>query len=333
MLLLLSSLLVAQLPDIEKVELAKAPKDLCIELSAWPIASPPNKAEPKLTVANDGTATIYVEPNKAMSVRLTPAELQDLLKVIVNDNQFFDWDAAAINKEFESHRIAKIGGANAVVLKIRVRTARMEHTVEVQLGHSAELFNKRIPSLKRYVNTFVRLHELIAFTRAGGGEGIRRCLSAANAALKGEFPQAPPFTEKNFAAPWLVSASIDQRRPFVRFHRDDDLKAGHWTGITVVQSEDGSPVVQEFRRSLSPDNFNSWAQDGYKLPQVLELINREARIRGSGGKLEMSDLSFIHWWPTHFEVTFERAATADSAAIRGSFVRERDGKVQVYVGR
>jgi hypothetical protein len=165
---------------------------------------PPRKNQgPVLTIQADGNATV-VDPTGERPTRkytLSGAEVQDLLRVIVSEQNFFKIDLTEVSRAIEEE-VRKTGVsmsiADAATTVIRVKTADREQELRFNaLGTWANRY-PTIQPLQQLFNVQKRLQRLIEEFRPGVRETIAFALNAVNDAIKREHPGQPPLTLSDF---------------------------------------------------------------------------------------------------------------------------------------
>ncbi|MBY0524295.1 MAG: sigma-70 family RNA polymerase sigma factor [Gemmataceae bacterium] len=157
-------------------------------------------AEPYLTIRADGTA-VFGNPHgdsRRLEMKLTSAELQDLLRFAVRDNDFFRCDSDKIAAALKSEAARKgrpINFRDAPTTTLRIQANGREHEVRCQA--LTEGLARQFPEVKEVGQLRAiqhRLERLVTLIQAGGPEGVALAVAAANQQLATQFPDAPPFT-------------------------------------------------------------------------------------------------------------------------------------------
>ena len=165
---------------------------------------PPRKnQDPVLTIQADGNATV-VDPMGERPTRkytLSSAEVQDLLRDIVYEQNSFRIDRAEVSRAMEEED-RKTGTSMSIIdaatTVIRVKTADREQELRFNaLGTWANRY-PTIQPLQQLFNVEKRLERLIAEFSPGVRETIAIALNAVNDAMKREHPGQQPLTLNDF---------------------------------------------------------------------------------------------------------------------------------------
>ena len=158
---------------------------------------------PRLTIQADGNATV-VDPMGELPTRkykLSGAEVQDLLREIVSEENFFKIDHAEISRAIEEEeRKAGVSRSvfDATTTVIRIKTADREQELRF---NDLSAWASRYPTiqpLQQLKNVEKRLERLIEELRPGVRELIATALNAGNEAMKREHPSLSPLTLNDF---------------------------------------------------------------------------------------------------------------------------------------
>lgn len=185
-------------PAPQAIELPKDPKTAVLVLDYKGGFRPARQDDgqpdvPPLTIRADGTMVLAhtFGLGKHLEYRLSADELQALLRFILVDNQFFDYDAKKVAAALDAGNVPLLDDMTTV---LRVKTAAKEHEVsQYSLKATAES-HKNIKALAQLTAIEARLQRLMHETRAGGKAALDDIVKVANEHLKKQLPEAAPLT-------------------------------------------------------------------------------------------------------------------------------------------
>ena len=206
-----------------------------------------------LTILRDGTVTMPDIYGRGQSFkgRLDEQELQDLLRFVIGEKKFFDFDAEKVKAEMKAaeskRQIPQI--ADAPVQVFEVQTAKRQHRVShYALGMATEY--REIESLQQLHAIQKRLRRVMNETRVGGNSGVQNLLELVNRELKTEMPDARPFTLDEFTGSSARGEDGVNANFFRRFMGDDGRPNGKFIAALVeISGADSKPKVM-FRSKL-----------------------------------------------------------------------------------
>jgi len=201
---------------------------------------------PLLSILADGTVQMPDAFGEARDVtgKISKDELQALLRFIIEENKFFDYDEEKVKAKMEEaqkqREIPQIADAPDSVFEIRI--ADKKHSVRhYALGEAGEY--KEIDELQQLRAIQQRLNKLMSETRVGGKAGIEKLLKLANAELNKQHPDIKPLTTENFAGSYIPQDGKTSAT-FSRMGTNDDGKADGTFVVAVLQiPENGDPQV------------------------------------------------------------------------------------------
>ncbi len=109
---------------------------------------------PLLTILADGTVRVVNRSDKAPEIeaKISAEELQDLLRFVIEDQHFFDFDSVTARQELMAEE-DKIGQHMTVsdgeMTMIRIRTAERDHQAEFYALHD---YATEYPGVKQLAN-------------------------------------------------------------------------------------------------------------------------------------------------------------------------------------
>jgi hypothetical protein len=194
------------------------------------LSAPRINMNPALTIRANGTMTVTDRSGRLADIdsALSRDQVQELLRFIVNDQQFFSINIADIRAAIaeENRRTGTgIGVADAPDTIVRIRTADKESELRF---NALSVFANRYPAIQalaqfRAVET--RLRFLFEESRIGGRQALAAALAEANAYLKQQNPAPAPLTTENY----LRTLQSPERKT-VQFARDQ----GDGTNLVVT---------------------------------------------------------------------------------------------------
>ncbi|MHC4974890.1 MAG: hypothetical protein ACYTG3_21450 [Planctomycetota bacterium] len=220
------------------VDLPKDPKAVVLSYDEVGGYGPARtRKEPYVSVLANGTVKVppFREGAKDLELKLSPAELQELLRFVVEKHRFFEFD--------EKKTKAAIGMGGAIIMDasttvISVKTRDKRKQARFYALTWAARQHKKVRALQDLSAIQQRLVNLMAVARAGGKKKAAAFLALANAELKKRHPQVKPLTAGD-----LVTTG---RRPdeslVLRFHRYEG--PGRYTSADVRQPKKGEPQVE-----------------------------------------------------------------------------------------
>ena len=153
--------------------------------------TPPRTSEkPNLTIRRDGSIEIPARfvGQKSFAGKIDQDELQTLLDFIIRENEFFEYDAAAV-----AAKLAKAGPrfavADAATTVIKVNTTGKSKEV----SHYALGIGTSVPELDRLKAIQQRLMRVQSVVQLGGKEQVAKWLDIANEQLKAQHPDVAPL--------------------------------------------------------------------------------------------------------------------------------------------
>jgi hypothetical protein len=178
--------------------------------------------------------------------KLTRDQLQELLRFVVRDCDFFGYDPNKVTKALAEGGLKPAGGFAVAAPKdgttviVRVQAGDKEHEVRC---HDVEIYAERYPSVKALVqmrDLTRRLRRLQVITSAGGPEAAAEALKLGNAELKKKFPEAPALTLAD-----IFNATTRDGTTVIQFDRRkiDPADARTHVWASIVRPAKGEPKV------------------------------------------------------------------------------------------
>jgi hypothetical protein len=217
--------------------------------------------QPDLMIRADGSISV-ADPRGIwpdIQGRLSAAELQDFLRFIVRDQDFFALDAPDIRRKVELEAARTNSGttiSDAGEPVIRVKTAENDKEIRYYAldFYAMRYPADRFPSLKALGQLHAvqaRLQRLTEEVRGGGKDAINRALADANAYLRRERPEAPLFTADNYLRTLLNGDGLSKHFQFTR-----EIAGGASNSVTVQYGPSSQPefrfTVYQPRSALFP---------------------------------------------------------------------------------
>lgn len=165
-----------------------------------------NKA-PVLSILANGTVQMpdLYGQSRDVTGKISQTELQELLRFIIKENNFFSYDMkkvqAKITAAQKARPIPQIADAPVSVFEIRL--AKRKHNVRHYALGMASAY-KGIDELQQLRAIQQRLNQLMNETRVGGKAGIEKLLKHANRELKKQHPNVKPFATAAFRGSYIL---------------------------------------------------------------------------------------------------------------------------------
>ena len=150
-----------------------------------------NTDKPQLQVRAEGTVVACDPTGKQVEERLSPPQLQKLLRFAIHEQGFFHLDGARIQSEIlaEQRRRGLLPKSAGPPLTI-VRLCADGQTKELRCP-DLRCFGDNSPETKPLAAIEQRLERLRSWAYAGGNMGVAAALRSANDELRRQFPEAP----------------------------------------------------------------------------------------------------------------------------------------------
>jgi len=214
---------------------------------------PPRKnMNPALTVRANGTVTVIDSQGGNLETMLSASRLQDLLRFVISDQDFFAISVTKIRKAIAAEERRTRRGMTVFDdpdTVVRIKTADRESEVRFNaLGLYARA-HPAIKPLQQLSAVQTRLSGLIEELTAGGKQATAVALDQANAYLKQLYPQPAVLGADDYAR---TVQSADGRK-LVEFVRDQ----GDGTSMAVaVEYKPGEqPRINVQTRKNPPESF------------------------------------------------------------------------------
>ena len=230
-------------------ELPDDPKALVISFDHQNGFTPPRQNQaPLLSVLADGTVlmpSIFGE-TRDVSGKISPDELQVLLRFAIEENKFFSFDEEKVKaKMLEVERakeVPRIADVPDSVFEIHL--ADRSHKVRHYALGMAREFYKEVDELQHLLALQQRLNRLMSETRVGGKAGIERLVKLANVELKKQYPDIKALKVEDFSGAYLrrdgvTSATISRTGKTAAGKPD-----GTFTAAVLEIPEEGVPKVK-----------------------------------------------------------------------------------------
>ncbi len=222
----------------QAVQLPRDPKTpiIILDFQSGPKRDDP---EPVLVIHADGRVVVSTAYGRSKRVETTipVAEVQALLRYIVQEQAFFDFDEATTAAVKEAMRAKALGIVHSATTVLRVKTATREHAVSFYaLAASAKKYPD-IKSLSRLAAVVRRLSRVRCESLAGGSDAVAKMLALVNEHLKQQYPDARPLTPADLhSTHWMGETMI------VQFHRNGERPDLYVAG-SVKQRPQGEAEV------------------------------------------------------------------------------------------
>jgi len=195
------------------------------------------RKEPYVTVFADGTVKVppFRAGAKDIEVKLGQAELQELMRFVVEKHRFFEFDEKKA-KAAMGQGGAIIMDASAAVISVKVKNKSKQARFYALTWAARQ--HRKVRALQDLSAIQHRLVNLMAVVRAGGKAKAAACLALANAELRKNHPQVRPLTVGDL----VTTGRYPDASVVLRFHRYEG--PGRYTSASVQQPKDGDPKVE-----------------------------------------------------------------------------------------
>lgn len=233
-------------PAPQAIELPKDGKTLVLVLDYQGGFRPARQDDgqpevPPLTIRADGTMVLAhtFGLGKHLEYRLSAEELQALLRLILVDNQFFEYDAKKVAAALQGGGAPLVADDMTTVL--RIKTAAKEHEVSQYALKATAEGNKNIKALAQLHAIEVRLQRLMHEARAGGKTALDGIVKVANEHLKKQLPEAAALTAADLQDAF-VKADGEKQVNFYRLGQGP----GAFVLVKLTLPAKGEPKVEVY---------------------------------------------------------------------------------------
>jgi RNA polymerase sigma factor (sigma-70 family) len=201
----------------------------------------------RLTVHADGRVEAVAPPSAGpgspVRGRLSAGELQDLLRFVVHDQEFFAFDARALDRDLRRAYVYD-GTLNSpydrVTTRVRVRTADREHDADWHQLASAAVVFPEADRLHQLVRVERRLRNVLLVLAAGGPERVGLVADWATRRLRPTYPDLAPFTATDLS--YYLPAADGSGARFAFTHGDKLEDEGYFSATVLVPGQ-GPPTL------------------------------------------------------------------------------------------
>jgi RNA polymerase sigma factor (sigma-70 family) len=226
------------------IKLPADPKAAVITVNSTGTSRRRQREEPVLVIRADGTLTVG-DPygiGDACEGKITPRELEDLLRFIIKDKAFFDFDRAA-TQQAVADRAMKAGFATVIkdasTTIIRVQADGQDKEVRYYGLATFATQYPDIKSLAQLSDIERRLYVVKSTALAGGAEVISNSVKLANESLQRDHPKLALFTLDDLQN---VRRTPDGKTTIVSFFRRD-AKDDSLVRADIMRMEAEQPKV------------------------------------------------------------------------------------------
>lgn len=169
---------------------------------------PRARQEPLMSIRAD-KSVVLGNPSgsgKRIETRISDAELQDLLRFIVEQNRFFDFDAESVNAAIPKdaggrENMFQIMDAPITVIRVQLRNRQGE--ARFYALSAAARRHPEIAALQRLSAVEKRLKTFMAWINVGGKQGAEAALKQVNARLRTEHPSIQTLSAADLDAAFV----------------------------------------------------------------------------------------------------------------------------------
>jgi RNA polymerase sigma factor (sigma-70 family) len=202
--------------------------------------------DPVMVVRADGTVIVN-DPyglGAGCESKLTPRELQDLLRYVVREKEFFNYDdakvKAAIAEDAKNKPGVKVSGAWTTV--VRVHADGKEHAASQYALDNMAGLHPAVKELGQFRDIEGRLQRVQWTATAGGADAVTAALKLGNERLKKEQPKAPELTLDDFTGAHKAPDGKVVLR-FLRTKIDAAKNPQTFVAATIERPAKGDPTV------------------------------------------------------------------------------------------
>jgi len=188
---------------------------------------------PALTIRANGAMTVTDPKGNVADIEstLSAAQVQDLLRFIITDQDFFSINVNDIQNAIAADQRRTgigYGVADASDTVVHIQTADREQELRF---YALGIFANRYPSMKalgQFNTVETKLRRLIEESRAGGKQGIAIALEQANVFLKQQDPLVIPLIAEDYSR----TLQFANGRKLMQFQRN---AAAGWKLLVTVE--------------------------------------------------------------------------------------------------
>jgi len=192
--------------------------------------------------------------SKDIKSHITAPELQELLRFIIDENKFFEYDKAKVAAKIKDASKPKKGPNGVVEFQPRIADAATTEIYVKADGKENEasryalgmMFGpqKNIEELKQLVAIKNRLQRVMVVAHAGGPVEVAKIVKQANMYLKKKYPTAKPF-DKSHLTSAAVRADGSKFYYFSRYKKGTDgtAKTATYTNVRMTFPVKGEPKI------------------------------------------------------------------------------------------
>lgn len=162
---------------------------------------------PVLSILADGTIKMpdRFGFSKDVNGKMSQKELQALLRFIIKENKFFEYDkakvAAKMKKAAAGRNIPRVADASTLVIEVKI-AEKSNKASQYALGLMANQY-KTVAEIQQLSAINRRLNRLMNTVRLGGEKELKKNLALVNAELKKKFPKAKALTKHEFQSCYI----------------------------------------------------------------------------------------------------------------------------------
>jgi RNA polymerase sigma factor (sigma-70 family) len=178
--------------------------------------------------------------------KLSPQELQELLRFIVLEQDFFQFDpeevrTALARAEPSQSRLRRFDHSDVTTTTIRVQTANLQHEVQWPRLYDASWKHPTMKPISQLYAVDMRLRQEVNIVLAGGLDFVEEIVGRVNAQTRQFFSNAPQFTARDLHGVVLPTSggamSLTFYRPNPRADYPDFVAQVEWRA-------DAEPIIR-----------------------------------------------------------------------------------------
>jgi hypothetical protein len=225
------------------------PEDANAVVVRWEVIDEEGVLRHRLTVHADGRVEALAPspagPGAPVRGRLAAEELQDLLRFIVHDQEFFAFDARLIDRDLRRAYLydGQINSpSDRLTTRVRVRTADRKHDANWHQLASATVLFPEARHLHQLSRVERRLRNVLLLQVAGGPERVGPLADWLTRQLRPTYPDLAPFTAAHLAQ--LTPAKDGSGDRFTFAHGNKLDETGYFSATVLVPGQGPPELVQ-----------------------------------------------------------------------------------------
>jgi RNA polymerase sigma factor (sigma-70 family) len=200
--------------------------------------------EPILEIRADGTLLLGnpFGTGKKAETKLSPQEVQDLLRYILRSNDFLNITEGKITAAIQANDKGPfVAVTGASILIVRVHADGKEHQVKYYAAGTMAGLHPKVKELAQLVAIEKRLDQVCKVVTAGGKEAVAAALKLANERLHKDYPKAPVLTDEDLSQ--AIARQDTLVLTFLRQRISADKDPATYVRVTIEKPAKGETKV------------------------------------------------------------------------------------------